>query len=227
VSLDSGVTPLEHLVAACAVAILVSRSWTRPGWREPKTLLAVVGLVFLPVAFLPLPAALGQFVVGKEGLVEVATAGLLGGLAARAFSARQPWVLLGAVALLLEEIDYAQWLTGVSTPGWLSSASGVDALNSHHLPGLEAVWRFGPVAACVALSLRARWPVSLSRLAARIRLPTLHPAFLPAVVGVALARAAVALLGARTEAGEVGELAMVALVALAWRSSASEGGPDA
>ncbi|MCO4769223.1 MAG: hypothetical protein KDA24_04280 [Deltaproteobacteria bacterium] len=212
-------THVEHLAAAAAVAMLVVRLWPRTEGRDRRALLGAACLAAVPLLFVPLPAALEGFIVGKEGLVEVLTAGVLAGVAVRAFSQGAPWMALGSVAVLLEELDYGQWITAVVTPDWLVSAQSTSGnLNTHNLPGLEAAWRLVPLFVCVVLSLHARWPAALTGFAGRIRLPRLHASFLPAVVVLLVLAGGTALLAGGDQADEGAELAAVVLVALAWRA---------
>jgi len=209
----------EHLAAACAFAVMVWGWWRRPEGRSERSLLWAAAVAALPIALMVLPSALSTFLVGKEGLAEAATEGLLLGLAARAFVARQPWIVVGALALFLEEVDYLQWFTDTATPAWLEEAgSNSTRLNTHNLPGAEVAWRLGPLAAVALLSAHPRWPADLRVLADRLRLPLLHPGVLRAAALLLVLALLTAVIEGEDSADECGELGAVLLVALGWRS---------
>ncbi len=212
----------EHLAASLAVAAMVWGWWRRPEGHGERSLLWAAAVAALPIALMALPSGLSTFLVGKEGLAEAATEGLLVGLAARAIVVRQPWIAVGAVALFLEEVDYLQWFTGSETPGWLEEAgSNSTRMNTHNLPGAEVAWRLGPLTAVALLSAHAWWPDSLRAFADRARLPLLHGGVLRAV-GVLLVLALLtAVIEGEDSADECGELGAVLLVLLGWRSGPS------
>ncbi len=211
--------PAEHLAAAAAVCVIVVAQWQGARWRSTRAVRTATAVAALPLLFVPFPDAIASFVLGKEGLVEAVTAGILAGLVWQAARSRQAWVGLGAVAVLLEELDYGQWFSRLATPEWLAAAgSGSGNLNTHNLPYFEAAWRLLPLGCCVALALRDRWPPPCLQLGQSLGLPKLHPS-LAAVVPVLLVLAgASALLVSGDAADEAAELSAVMLVALAWRA---------
>lgn len=216
---DSIMQPAEHLAAAAAVCVIVVALWPRDGGRTSRSILSLSLIAALPVILAPLPQPIGSFVLGKEGLVEAVTAGLLGGVVWQAVRSRQGWLGLGAVAVLLEELDYGQWFSRLATPEWLAAAgSNTGNLNTHNLPYLGAAWRLVPLGACIALALRDRWPSSLDDLGERLHLPRLHASFAAAAPALLVLAGASALLASGDAADEAAELSAVALVALAWRA---------
>ena len=211
---------IEHLVAAMAVAALALQSWSSDVWRDGRSVHCAAFLAATPLVALVLPASAEAFFVGKEGLTEVITEGLLLALVVEGARRRQGWIALGALALLLEEADYGQWWSRVETPAWLEDA-GSDSgnMNTHNIPVLQVWWRLGPLLACMLLAIRERWPERLEAFALSARLPSLHSAFV-AAVGVQLVLSFLsAFVSGDDIADEAGELAAVAMVALAWRAA--------
>lgn len=208
---------LEHVLGSLAVAVLIVNLWARPEGRTRGWFVAAALLGLLPLLLAP-AQALFAFIVGKEGLAEILTEGLLLALVVRALRERQPWIVVGAALLFLEEVDYGQWLFALPTPEILDALGSKSGnLNTHNLPLVEILWRLGPLLAVVALALRARWPESLRSLAAEARLPHLHPWLAGAAPLLhACALVSAALLG-DNRVDEARELGDVLLVALAWR----------
>lgn len=208
---------LEHVLGLLAVAVLIVNLWERPEARTAGWFVGAALLGLLPLLLSPAPL-LSTFVAGKEGLAELLTEGVLLALVVRAARERQPWIVVGAALLFLEEVDYGQWFLALQTPevlGELGSKSG--NLNTHNLPFVEILWRLGPLLAVVALSLRARWPESLRGRAEAARLPRLHP-FLAGAAPLlhVCALISAAILGDH-RVDEARELGDVLLVTLAWR----------
>jgi len=217
------VSPWEHLFASAAAATLLVQLWHRPELRSGR--LAWAGLVaLLPIFFWPLPIAVDEFVTGKEGVIEVFTSGVLGALLVRAWQQRQPWVGAGAALLLLEELDYGQWIFAVATPqSLLDAGSRSGNLNSHNLPGMEVLWRMGPLLLCVALALRERWPPHWEARAVAARLPRLHVDFVMGSFILLLSGLATLIVTSDQHMDESGELAAAVLVALCWRAREDPG----
>lgn len=208
---------LEHLLGSLAVAVLIVDLWERQEARTGGWFVGAALLGLLPLLLSPVPAV-SAFVAGKEGLVELLTEGVLLALVVLSVRSRQPWILVGATLLFLEEIDYGQWFFDLPTPevlGALGSKSG--NLNTHNLPFVEVLWRLGPLLAVVALALRARWPQSLRAWAATARLPRLHPWLAGAAPLLHVCAFVSVLLLGDNRVDEARELGDVLLVALAWR----------
>ncbi|MCK6503937.1 hypothetical protein L6R53_11145 [Myxococcota bacterium] len=128
----------------------------------------------LAAMLLPLlvPGSLSLY--DTEGSVEHVTVVLLAALCVRGAWRRDPWLVLGAALLVLEEVDWLQHQLGYATPGWLKARSPRSSqANLHNIPGSDLLWRWLPVALVL---LRAR-PTVDSRLQAlgdRLGLPTFH-----------------------------------------------------
>jgi hypothetical protein len=211
----------EHLVILLATAILlVGGLRTRIGATPRATYLLIGAIAGLPVLLGVLPGTVEHMITGKEGLLEALTAGVLLALVVLGTRARSPWVLLGAGLLLLEELDYGQVWLGFGSPAALEEAgSSSGNFNSHNLPVFEALWRVVPLVAVVALATRERWPVALTLLADKVRLPRLDPGLLPGLAMLAVGVVATWRLAGEGRADEAGELAIVALVAVSWWSA--------
>lgn len=153
-----------------------------------------------------------------EGLVEALTELLLVGLAFAGIRRRSWWIVLGALVLVAEEVDYGQRLFGFETPTLVDQLSPRnDRMNLHNIPYLEWFWRPLPPI-LVALLGRRPWPRG-EPLLVRWGAPAFHvdawQGLLLAVIGTALC--------ARLEhraSNEALELAMVLVVACAWRPPA-------
>ena len=114
-----------------------------------------IGVVVLaPVPFLFLMNSLPPLVFGKEGVIEAITEGLLLWIVVKAIAIRQPWMILGALFILLEEIDYGQLFFSMPTPDWLLEIpeNRSQTINFHNISNFYLLWTLVPIAAIVALS---------------------------------------------------------------------------
>jgi len=207
---SSTLEPAEHLVILLATAVLLASWLASPRPSPSKSWFVAAGAVAaLPVLFGVLPQPIVVLVVGKEGVIEAATAGVLAGLVLHAARHRLPWVGCGAGALLLEEVDYGfLWASASAPPDFLDGQ-----LNTHNLPVFEALWRLVPLALVLLLAARGRWPAAWEARVAPLRLPRLQP-HVPLGLATLLVGAVAtwALLGEHV-ADESAELAAVLVVA--------------
>lgn len=161
-------SPLLHLllIPLSAVALLRLRTRPRMAWL-------IVPLAISPLVLAPFPD-LRELVLGKEQPVEVLTEGIL--LAVVIRWRRSRWIVLPAVLLLLEEVDYGQVFLPFPTPEWILELPGnrSDNANLHNVTPFDGLWRMGPLLGVLLLSLRP-WPERLERLARRLSLPHIEP----------------------------------------------------
>lgn len=209
--LSSALEPGEHLVILLATAVLLASWLGAPRPSPPRSWFVAAGAVAaLPVFFGVLPQPTALLVVGKEGVIEAATAGVLAGLVLHAVRHRLPWVGCGAGLLLLEEVDYGLlWAVASAPPDFLDGQ-----FNTHNLPVIEALWRLVPLALVLLLAARGRWSVAWKARLAPLRLPRLEP-HVPLGLATLLVGAVAtwALMGEHV-ADESAELAAVLVVAL-------------
>jgi len=195
---------IQLLVGAVAAASV----WR---WRPPPRTARLVPLTLLFALLALLPAPLGPWLSGKEGLGEALTVGVLVALGIRGVR-EAPGVAVCAAALLLEELSWFQPLLDYPTPAPLATlGSTASAANLHNIPALDFAWRAGPVAVVAALAV---WP------RARRGLPHLDRSALIGLGGLLLGTALLSLGLPEEPLDEALELGLVLLVWLAWRREA-------
>ncbi len=205
-------SPLTHAAAlSCvAVALALAHGWWARWPGPPKRVLpALALLVALPIPLLLVDDPAWS---GKEGWLEAATEGLLLYGLGLGVARKNPWVIVGAALLLLEEVDYGQlFFDDWPTPALLAElGSRSTRLNSHNIPGLDGAWRWVPMIGLLVLSLWRR---------PRFGLPDLHRSTAVGL-GLALALSAPTLWLAGGDAwNESFELALAALAVLGWAAA--------
>lgn len=223
--LDSG----EHLVILVAFAILLV-GWFRAhaGQARRTTYLLLGAMAGAPVIFSALPGDLELLICGKEGVLDALTGGVLLALVVLASGRRAPWVLAGALMLLLEEVDYGQWWLGYASPPVLAELGlHPGNFNTHNLPVVDALWRLLPLTVVGLLAARDRWPALLARQLDRLRLPRLAPGLFLGGATLIIGALATVVFAGEARADESVELAVVAVVAVSWWSAYPDGFPVA
>lgn len=198
-------SPLVHLsILLCASLALVTAHCAIPKWTAQAR-----ALLLGSAALVLVPALLPEAWSAKEGGLEAVTEGALLALVGLGLVRRNPWVALGALLLLLEELDYGQVLRPeLSTPAILETlGSRSTRFNFHNIPGLDGAWRLLPMIALGWLSRVAAPPVGL---------PRLHrDTLLAVVVTLGLSLPAIFLVGDEVW-NESFELALVAIAGVGW-----------
>ncbi len=193
------------------------------GYRRPALRFAVVGTVAAAyLLFLSVPALvpLRSRMLGTEGLAEAVTEGAVLAVLVRAIAVRNPWMIVGAALILVEELDYGQVLLGFQTPEFLVPDGSNSTQLNYHNTYLSGVWRIVPTAAVLLLSIRSQ---RLNGIIERWRLPTFHRfSWAGLVLALGLTVGIHAWLGHRI-ADEAFELAMVSLVYAAWIAPRRDG----
>lgn len=204
---------LDHGPALAVVLLggLAAGAWLRE--RPPRGLGFAVSVAVLAVpVFLPVPTF-----VGTEGVLDMATPGVLLVLAAHALRARARLLALACLLVAGEEVDWGQRLWFFPTPPALAALpSRSTDLNFHNLAGLDVLWQPLPLVLLVLSALRARLPPSLGRALLGAGVPPVTAPTGPVLVG--LAAASLALVGwvGERPADEAFELASVWALLVGW-----------
>lgn len=193
------------------LAALAGAVWLREAPPRALGFALAIGVLLVPLGITDRP------VVGTEGVLDMATPGLLLALGHAALRARARLLALACLVVAGEELDWGQRLWFFPTPAALGAVpSRSTDLNLHNIDGLDVLWQPLPLLLLVASAWRAHLPARLAGALLRVGVPAVVPATAPVLLVLGAGSLALGVSLGQRPADEAFELATVWALLVGW-----------